>query len=31
MSWLDELHEAQAKLAAQNADPWRLPLERDAR
>ena len=28
MSWLDKLHEAQAKLAAQNADPWRLRLER---
>ena len=28
MSWLDKLHEAQAKLAAQNADPWRPPLER---
>ena len=28
MSWLDELHETQAKLAALTADPWRLPLER---
>ena len=28
MSWLDELHKAQAKLAAQDADPWRLRLER---
>ena len=28
MSWLDKLHEAQAELAARNADPWRLPLER---
>ena len=28
MSFLDRLHEAQAKLAAQDADPWRLPLER---
>lgn len=26
--WLDELHEAQAKLAARQADPWRLCLER---
>ena len=28
MSWLEQLHEAQAKLAAQNADPWQLRLER---
>jgi len=28
MSWLEKLHEAQAKLTAQNADPWRPPLER---
>ena len=28
MSFLDRLHELQAKLAAQDADPWRLPLER---
>ena len=28
MSWLDKLHEAQAELAARNADPWRLCLER---
>ena len=28
MSWLDKLHEAQAELAARNADPWLLPLER---
>ena len=28
MSWLDKLHEARAELAARNADPWRLPLER---
>lgn len=28
MSWLDKLHEAQAELAAQTSDPWRLPLER---
>jgi hypothetical protein len=28
MSWLSELHEAQTKLAARDADPWRLPLER---
>src|ERR1700728_3458457 len=27
MSWL-ALHEAKAKLTAQNADPWRSPLER---
>jgi hypothetical protein len=28
MSWLEKLHVAQAELAARNADPWRLPLER---
>ena len=28
MSWLEKFHEAKAKLAAQKADPWRLPLER---
>ena len=28
MSWLDELHKAQAELTAQKADPWLLPLER---
>ena len=28
MSWLDELHKTRAKLATQNADPWRLRLER---
>ena len=28
MSWLEKLHLAKAELAAQNADPWRLPLER---
>jgi hypothetical protein len=28
MSWLDELHDERQKLAAQNADPWRLRLER---
>ena len=28
MAWLEKLHKAQADLAAQNADPWRLPLER---
>jgi hypothetical protein len=28
MSWLEKLHEAQAELAARNADPWRLCLER---
>ena len=28
MSWLEKLHEAQAELAARNADPWRLPLGR---
>jgi hypothetical protein len=28
MSWLSKLHEAQAQIAAQSADPWRPPLER---
>ena len=28
MSFLDRLHEEQQKIAAQNGDPWRLPLER---
>jgi hypothetical protein len=28
MSWLTELHEAEAEAAARNVDPWRLPLER---
>jgi hypothetical protein len=28
MSFLDRLREEQQKLAAQNGDPWRLPLER---
>jgi len=28
MSWLEELHKEQQKIAAQHADPWRLPLER---
>jgi hypothetical protein len=28
MAWIDKLHQAQADLAAQNGDPWRLPLER---
>jgi hypothetical protein len=28
MSWLGKLHEAQAELAARNADPWSLRLER---
>ena len=28
MSWLEELHKEQQKITAQNADPWRLPLER---
>ncbi len=28
MSWLEKLREEQQKLAAQNADPWRLRLER---
>jgi hypothetical protein len=28
MSWLGKLEKAQAQIAAQNADPWRSPLER---
>jgi hypothetical protein len=28
MSWLDELHDEQQKIAAQSADPWRLRLKR---
>ena len=28
MSFLDRLHEEQQKVAAQNGDPWRSPLER---
>ena len=28
MAWLTKLHDAQAEMAAQNGDPWRLPLER---
>ena len=28
MSWLDELHDKQQKLAALTGDPWRLLLER---
>ncbi len=28
MSWLETLHKAKAELAAQDADPWRLRLER---
>ena len=28
MSWLEKFHERRAELAARNADPWRLPLER---
>ena len=28
MSWLDELHDKQQKLAALTGDPWRLRLER---
>ena len=28
VSWLDRIHDAQARLAALNADPWRAPLER---
>jgi hypothetical protein len=28
VAWLDKLREAQAELAAQSGDPWRLPLER---
>jgi hypothetical protein len=28
MAWLTKLHEAQAELAARNADPWHVRLER---
>lgn len=28
MAWLTMLHQAQAQLAARNADPWRVRLER---
>lgn len=28
MSWLDKMKQAQAEMAARNADPWRLRLER---
>jgi hypothetical protein len=28
MSWLGKLEKAKAEIAAQNADQWRLPLER---
>ena len=28
VSWLDRIHDAQARLAALNAEPWRGPLER---
>jgi hypothetical protein len=28
VSWLGKLQKAQADMAARNADPWRLPLER---
>ena len=28
MSWLETLHLAKTELAEQNADPWRLRLER---
>jgi hypothetical protein len=28
LSFLERLHEEQKKLAVQNGDPWRLPLER---
>jgi hypothetical protein len=28
MSWLERLHLAKAELAEQNADPWRLRLQR---
>jgi len=28
MAWLEELRQKQAELAARNAEPWRLPLER---
>jgi len=28
MSWLSKLHEAQAEMAAQDSEPWRVRLER---
>jgi hypothetical protein len=28
MSWLNKLHEAQAKMAERQADPWLAPLQR---
>jgi hypothetical protein len=28
MAWLEELRRKQAEIAARNAEPWRLPLER---
>jgi len=28
VTWLGRLHDAQARLAAGDIDPWRLPLER---
>ena len=28
VSWITRMREAQAEMAARNADPWRLPLER---
>ena len=28
MSWLGKMRQAQAEMAARNADPWRPPLER---
>jgi hypothetical protein len=31
MSWLGKMKQAQAEMAARNADPWRPPLERFAR
>lgn len=28
MAWIDKLHEAEAKLAARDSEPWSLRLER---
>jgi len=28
MAWLEKLHRMQAEMAANNAEPWRAPLER---
>ena len=28
MAWITKLHDAQAEIAVQNGDSWRLPLER---